>query len=108
MRVNITVIIALLIFCALAAIYDLSRTPGTSTPSLPSSLHENKEQVPFVSLTDIDGESFSTHDFRGKIVLLNFWASWCVPCLKEFPSMLRLTKDFDGKIVFKIFCWEFR
>jgi thiol-disulfide isomerase/thioredoxin len=36
---------------------------------------------------DLDGNSIAIKDFKGKRVLLNFWATWCTPCLKEMPSM---------------------
>ena len=36
---------------------------------------------------------------KGKIVILNFWASWCEPCAEEFPSMVKLLNHFKGKIV---------
>ncbi len=39
--------------------------------------------------TDLDGNPVALNDFKGKRVLLNFWATWCTPCLKEMPSMER-------------------
>ena len=38
----------------------------------------------------------SLSQFRGKIVILNFWASWCAPCVEELPSLLQLQKKFQG------------
>ena len=44
-----------------------------------------------------DGESVSLSDFRGKAVLVNFWATWCAPCLKELPSLDALQSRLGGR-----------
>ncbi|MCK4403600.1 MAG: TlpA family protein disulfide reductase [candidate division Zixibacteria bacterium] len=46
--------------------------------------------APHFSLPDLGGEKISLSDFRGKVVLLNFWATWCSPCRMEIPSLERL------------------
>jgi len=48
--------------------------------------------VPF-TLPNKNGEQVSMNDFRGKFVLLDFWASWCIPCLDEFPHMRRIYEN---------------
>ena len=57
-------------------------------------------KVPNVNFKTLDGKVVNTHQFKGKVVLLNFWASWCAPCIEEFPSMLKLMDRFKGKVVF--------
>ncbi|BBP45601.1 hypothetical protein THMIRHAS_09740 [Thiosulfatimonas sediminis] len=49
------------------------------------------------SLKDINGETLMFSEKRGKVILLNFWASWCPPCVKEIPSMNRLAESFDAE-----------
>lgn len=44
-----------------------------------------------------DGSSMSLNDFRGKAVLVNLWATWCAPCLKELPSLDGLQNAFDDE-----------
>lgn len=51
--------------------------------------------APEFKLTDMDDEPHSLSDYRGKVVLLNFWATWCPPCRREMPSMERLHKSMD-------------
>lgn len=49
------------------------------------------------SLEDTDGNTFSTADFQGKVVLVNFWASWCGPCVTEIPSLRELYREMNGR-----------
>ena len=44
-----------------------------------------------------DGKRVRLKDYRGKVVFLNFWATWCVPCLREMPAMERLSKKMAGR-----------
>jgi thiol-disulfide isomerase/thioredoxin len=58
--------------------------------------------APPLRLTDIDGANFSLDAYRGQVVLVNFWASWCRPCVAEIPSLHRLDatlKHTDFNIV---------
>jgi len=59
------------------------------------------EAVPF-SFTDATGKSFFTADLKGKVVFINFWASWCPPCRAEMPSLENLYQKFKGdeRVVF--------
>ena len=57
------------------------------------------KQVPELPLQKLDGSSFELKEFQGKIVLLNFWASWCAPCIEEFPSLLRLVENYKGELI---------
>lgn len=45
------------------------------------------ECAPNFSLQSVDGKTYSLSQFKGKVVLLNFWATWCKPCIVEMPSM---------------------
>jgi len=58
-----------------------------------------KEGVPDFQLERLDGSAVKLSDFKGKVVILNFWASWCNPCVQEFPSMIKLVERFKGDIV---------
>jgi peroxiredoxin len=53
--------------------------------------------TPALQLEDADGAMHSLADYRGKVVLVNFWATWCVPCREEMPSIESLRRTMQGK-----------
>lgn len=73
------------------------KTTAVETMSFMDQLEKNG--LPEMSYTAIDGKKFESKDHKGKIILVNFWASWCAPCLEEVPSMLKLVKEMKGKMV---------
>ena len=59
-------------------------------------LHPTPKPIPAVSFDDDQGRPRSLADFRGKVVLLNIWATWCPPCRREMPSLDRLQSKLGG------------
>lgn len=53
--------------------------------------------APEFTFQDRDGKSLSLGDFRGKLVLVNFWATWCGPCIREMPTFIRLQQKLGGE-----------
>ena len=53
--------------------------------------------APDFTLTSEAGKSYHLADFRGQVVLINFWATWCPPCRREMPSMQRMWNKIKGK-----------
>jgi cytochrome c biogenesis protein CcmG, thiol:disulfide interchange protein DsbE len=76
---------------------DIKKTPA----ELPTATLDQMETVgvPKFVLPNIGGVEVNLADFEGKIVIVNFWATWCPPCVKEFPSMLKLIEHFKGEVV---------
>jgi peroxiredoxin len=54
-------------------------------------------ETPQLEAPDIDGASHRLAQYRGKVVLVNFWASWCAPCREEMPSIERLRQAMAGR-----------
>jgi thiol-disulfide isomerase/thioredoxin len=59
-----------------------------------------QQAAPSLKLHDLQGAQHSLEDYRGKPVLLNFWATWCVPCAAEMPLLNEMQEQYQGKIVF--------
>lgn len=55
------------------------------------------EAAPDFSLRDINGQQVSLSDYEGKVVLINFWATWCQPCQVEMPYLQKMHTDFADK-----------
>ncbi len=52
--------------------------------------------APDWKLKDITGRSIRLHNYKGKVVLLNFWATWCSPCLAEIPELVKWQSKYSG------------
>jgi thiol-disulfide isomerase/thioredoxin len=86
--------IVLLLLCGPAAaeagFAGLAREAGMEAYPVPL-------KAPAFALTSLAGETRARQDYRGRVVLLNFWASWCPPCREEFPSLQRLQQALGGR-----------
>jgi cytochrome c biogenesis protein CcmG/thiol:disulfide interchange protein DsbE len=58
--------------------------------------------APNFTIHDEHGQTVSLDQYRGKTLVLNFWASWCPPCLEEFPSLMQLEQQVPGVVVLAV------
>jgi len=89
-----------LVALGLLAILTLTASAAPASHDLTSlGLEMPKELVeaPGFSLPDLTGKMIRLKDFRGKVVFLNFFATWCVPCREEMPAMDRLYRTYKDK-----------
>lgn len=89
MRVKSVLLIALMLW-AYAAQADAFSDFGVIKPGV-------RVEAPDFSLIDMDGRQRTMASYQGKVVVLHFWATFCVPCRKELPTLLHLQKSFVGK-----------
>lgn len=63
------------------------------------SFPEEAGAAPVNTFLDSTGKPLRVADFRGKVLVLNLWATWCAPCVTEMPTLARLAKSFEGRNV---------
>jgi thiol-disulfide isomerase/thioredoxin len=111
--VSLAIALALSVVVALLLSYEMARlffgvldnagvfsgSTGTGAPAskdLAFSFYDQPAELPEIRFVDGDNQPRSLSSFRGRPVLLNIWATWCVPCRKEMPSLDRLQAKFDS------------
>ncbi len=77
------------------ALYTLAALGGCSHQE-----HPSKQSAVNFSLPDTTGNKHNLADYKGKWVIVNYWATWCKPCLAEIPQLVTLSKEYkDHKVV---------
>lgn len=84
----------LVTFAQMKTQFQLARGPGIKAG----------QPAPDVSFLDPSGKKVELSDYRGKIILLDVWATWCVPCIKGMPELNRLCKENSEDLVVLAVC----
>lgn len=97
-NVAVIVILVLVVTGMILAGKFLVKKPGTSggAPNLAAS-NVKGQTAPDFELTSLDGKKVKLSDYKGKAVLLNFWATWCAPCKIEIPWFVDLQKQYGSQ-----------
>jgi cytochrome c biogenesis protein CcmG/thiol:disulfide interchange protein DsbE len=75
----------------------LLRDPATVAPTSTYVQPQERKMAPDFAAMDAQGNRVSLADFRGKVVLLNFWATWCAPCKSEIPMLEGLQQSYRAR-----------
>ena len=72
---------------------------GLSQPSgdTPQSTNQQKSAAPDFELARVSGGTLKSSDLKGKITIVDFWATWCEPCIAEIPNYNKIHEKYDGK-----------
>ena len=70
---------------------------GSCLTTFAASSADAKMAAPSLQLQNLEGKSVRLSDFKGKVVVLNFWATWCSPCREEIPDLVSLQKEYAAR-----------
>lgn len=64
-----------------------------------AAINDDVEQAPEFTLYTLDGTEIKLSDYLGKIVILDFWATWCAPCRKSIPDLISIQDEYEDELV---------
>lgn len=90
-------IVAVIVLIGVYFLLQYLASQPQSPAMIPKALQARQPFPVDFTLPDLQGNSIRLSDFRGQVVLVNFWATWCYPCRAEMPSMQALYQDYHHK-----------
>lgn len=75
-----------------------TETKASQAPRDNTTMQDNSSKAPDFTLSNISGEDVSLSDFKGKVIIVDFWATWCPPCRKGIPDLISLKNEYKDKV----------
>lgn len=97
---NLFILFVILAVTVFFTLWNDHKSPPSSAPSNTAQAEKSLKKIPDFTFQDIKGKTHNIRDYKGRIVILNFWASWCAPCVKEFPLLTKIAEDFKDEVTF--------
>jgi len=88
--------------CGLLDLFDNSSGPAAGSSQANAGPVREGLAAPDFDFVTIDGKTGSLSDYRGKVVLLNFWATWCGYCIDEMPDMQKIREEYPEVVVLAV------
>lgn len=102
----VALIVITLLFLGSSLLWDHLSSSMSPAPARATQEKDNQNQksnigkiISDFGIKTLDGKSIHIRDLRGKIVIVNFWATWCPPCVTEFPILISLAEKSKGRVV---------
>jgi len=92
---KITVSIFIIVLLSLTG---CNKNTSNNKPVTPEAITKGESVAPDFSLADASGGNIKLSDYRGKVVIVDFWATWCPPCRKGIPDLIELKNEYGDKI----------
>ncbi len=99
-KIHLRIFFTVILFAGLSlTLFPEGQSDGSNSSARYLGIQEysNLQEAKEFTLKDITNKKVNLKDFKGKVVMLNFWATWCGPCREEMPSMEKLYRQFKDK-----------